>query len=123
MVITSISGPMSVSRSINRPTATAAPHASRTAAFRLSLRRVCAASETASSIFASEVMPANSTEIKKKNANRRPNGICWNTRGRVMNSSLGPEAGSRPNANTLGRMAKPASIAAQVSSTAVMQDE
>ena len=67
-------------------------------------------------------MPAKSTETKNKMANSCPMGMFWNTWGRVTNISGGPELGAMPKANTAGMMAKPASRAAMVSSTAVMTE-
>ena len=78
------------------------------------------ASPQASSMFIREVMPANTTDRKKNTANTRPPGICSKTWGRVTNIRAGPLVGSMPKANTAGIMAKPASRAARVSSTAVI---
>ena len=62
-----------------------------------------------------EVMAAKRTRIKKITAHRVPKGMESNTAGSVIKIRPGPAEGSKPNAKTAGRMAKPASSAAQVS--------
>ena len=47
-----------------------------------------------------------------------PKGISLNTMGSVMNTRLGPEPGSTPNAKHDGKMTRPAMSATMVSSTA-----
>ena len=119
MVMASIHLPRYGSNSINAPAAKANAPTSTTAALRGSFRCVVTASAHTSNILMRLVIPAKITERKNSTAMKRPPGICANTLGSVMRMSGGPDAGSMPKANTAGRMAKPASRAAQVSSSAV----
>ena len=57
---------------------------------------VCQLSDTASNMLIREVSPAKRTDRKNSAANSRPMGMRWNTVGRVMNISGGPERTSRP---------------------------
>ena len=50
---------------------------------------------------------------------KAPPGICPNAMGRVMKISPGPPSGSRPKANTIGKMAIPARMATRVSRLAM----
>lgn len=120
MVMRSIQPPMPARDSRNRPGRKAAAPTRRVETVRDRRKVEVRASPQASSMFIREVMPAKNTETKKSRAKMRPPGICWKIWGRVTNMSCGPLVGSMPKANTAGRMAKPASRAARVSSTAVM---
>ena len=55
-----------------------------------------------------QTLPADST--KKSTIKRWPNGMLAKTAGMMMNSSEGPAVGSKPKANTAGKMAIPASM-------------
>ena len=65
------------------------------------------------------VTAAKNTSKKNKAAKIEPPAMASNTFGRVTKISPGPEAGSRPQENTAGKMAMPASTAIQVSKRAI----
>ena len=65
------------------------------------------------------VTAANSTSKKKRAAKTVPPFRASKTFGSVTKIRLGPEAGSKPLANTAGKMAIPASTAIVVSSAAI----
>ena len=120
MVMRSIQPPMPARDSTNKPAPkVTAPTSARDRALG-SLTVELRASPQASSMFIREVMPAKNTDRKKNTAKSCPPGICSKTWGRVTNMRAGPLVGSMPKANTAGMMAKPASRAARVSSTAVI---
>ena len=60
--------------------------------------------------------------MNKKNSvpHTRLPGICSNTLGSVMNTSLGPSPGSTPKAKQAGKMISPVSRATVVSSTPIL---
>ena len=122
MVTASIQAPMEGRASRKTPTAKVTLPTMRTERVRESRAPRPRDSLTASSMLMREVMPAKRTETKNKTEKKRPPGICWKTRGRVMNMRGGPLSGAMPKAKTAGRMAKPARRAAAVSSMAVMTD-
>ena len=82
-------------------------------------KRSCIISIGVSSRFTSEVSIAAKNII----ANIMPPVISRKIIGSVMNMSGGPEAGSRPNANTAGMTTIAASMAASVSKTAMFIEQ
>ena len=62
-----------------------------------------------------DVSAAIKNNAKNMLANNMPPGIWWNTTGSVTNTSPGPSDGSLPNANNAGKIAKPATMAINVS--------
>ncbi len=66
-----------------------------------------------------ELHAANMSNKKKMAAKTLPKGICPKAMGSVVKISPGPELGSRPLANTIGKIAIPASNATAVSAKAI----
>src|SRR5690625_1141488 len=57
-----------------------------------------------------DVSVANKNKIKNNAKKRPPNAISPNTAGKTIKSRPGPSAGSKPNANTTGKITRPAKI-------------
>jgi len=70
-----------------------------------------------------EVNAANSASMKNAPPTQAPYGISLNAMGRVTKKRPGPPAGSSPNANTSGKMAKPATNATRVSAATMVPAE
>ncbi len=66
------------------------------------------------------VIAAKQSNTKNKVPNKELKGICPNATGMVTKISPGPLPGSSPEANTTGKMARPASKATMVSATAIV---
>ena len=67
-----------------------------------------------------EVRAANSTSTKNRKPTMAPPGMEWNAAGRVWNIRVGPASGCSPTLNTMGKMARPAMMATEVSAKAMM---
>ncbi|MNS68251.1 hypothetical protein D3C72_1015280 [compost metagenome] len=67
---------------------------------------------TTGTSISDSIAPVAATAARIKNTTIRtcPMGICENTAGIVMNTSDGPALGAKPNVNTAGKMAMPASM-------------
>ena len=68
-----------------------------------------------------EVSAAIDTMAKNSTPKAVPNGICWKASGRLMKIRPGPAVGSIPLAKMIGKIARPASSATQVSAMATMK--
>lgn len=69
-----------------------------------------------------EVIAAIPTSKKNIDSKKAPNGIDWNTAGKVINISDGPDCGSNPNAKTAGNITTPAINAITVSAVITWKD-
>ena len=105
--------------STNKPIANATIHTPITAIFLSICKLFCIASIGTSNKHTSVVIDAQINDIKNNIANTQPKGINLNTDGNVINNSGGPDAGSRPNANTEGIITSAAVNAAIVSNNTV----
>lgn len=65
---------------------------------------------------------AKKSNPKKAAATTPPKGIAANPRGRVVNSSSVPSAGSSPTLKTTGKITKPAKSATPMSATVMRSD-
>ncbi|MNN85160.1 hypothetical protein D3C81_2024160 [compost metagenome] len=69
-----------------------------------------------------EVSAASASMMKNRPPTSAPSGIWPKAIGRVTKISPGPEPGSRPLANTSGKIARPASRATAVSASATISE-
>lgn len=76
---------------------------------RLTRRFPITVETTISSNEIADVIVANNNKMKKIIKKKLPNGICSKTAGKMTKTSPGPWSGSKPNANTAGKMTSPAS--------------
>ena len=91
----------------------------RVAVQRPSCRRSCSRVTAASIKAMAEVSAAKPSSRKKTEPKKLPPGMLPKAIGSVRNTSEGPEPGSRPLANTSGKIAMPASTATPVSAMAM----
>ena len=89
--------------------------ASRTALFRDSLLLSMMPPTCTSRAATADRKAAPNRPVKNNRPKIPPNGICLNVCGKVKKISDGPLSGSRPKANTAGKMASPARSPASVS--------
>src|SRR5690606_8587319 len=108
---------------VKKPSSQIVPPTS-SAALGRSNPRVSMKYATAGSIrLIADVHAANVSSTKNRVATNAPPGICPNASGSDWNTSPGPEAGSRPFANTIGKITSPARSATEVSTTTTAKHE
>ena len=102
--------------------AKAIPPSSTVATPRARLNRFITQAVGASSNATELVSAAKNTIRKNRKPMNEPAGMVWKLAGSVWNISVGPLSTASPAANTIGKMARPAMIATDVSAAAMMVD-
>ena len=78
---------------------------------------------TISNMLIEDVSVANNNRTKNSIKKNSPKIICSNTAGMIMNTNPGPASGEKPNANTAGKITRPAMIEITIFNTETLTAE